>query len=134
MIQDTAITFNAIIVAFIAREPSIACTICQDCGDYDPVGLDECLSVKIVIGERVNLHIPPNLKDLVLKYGRPELLADSTAVLNRLRGTSDPAIRQVVSILDDAGCGLEQEALLKTDNFAALLQDHGHVSKCIHAA
>jgi len=82
------------------------------CGDYDPVGLDEFLRLKAVVGDRASLYIPVNLKDLVSKYGRKELLGDSTAVLNRLRGISDPAVRQVVSILDDTGCGLEQEVLL----------------------
>jgi len=82
------------------------------CGDYDPVGLDEFLRLKRAVGERADMHIPDNLKELVTKYGRPELLAVSTAVLKRIRATSDPSVRQVVSILDDTGCGLEQEVLL----------------------
>lgn len=82
------------------------------CGDYDPVGLDEFLRLTNAIGERAGLHIPANLRDLVSKYGRPELLGDSTAVLKRLRQSPDQAIRQVLSILDDTGCGLEQEILL----------------------
>lgn len=82
------------------------------CGDYDPVGLDEFHRVKSAVGERASLHVPANLKDLVVKYGRHGLLQDSEAVLKRLRGTSDPAVEQVVRILDETGCGLEQEALL----------------------
>lgn len=82
------------------------------CGDYDPVGLDEFLRLKNAVGGRADLHIPANLKYLVSRYGHPELLAASTAVLKRIRATSDPSIRRVVSILDGTGCGLEQEVLL----------------------
>mgnify|MGYP001561285667 CR=1 FL=1 len=82
------------------------------CGDYDPVGLDEFLRLKTSVGDRASLYLPANLKDLIAKYGRHELLRDSEAILKRLRGTSDRAVLQVVSILDEVGCGLEQEALL----------------------
>jgi hypothetical protein len=58
------------------------------------------------------LHIPPDLARLIREHGRPGLLADSTAVLGRLRLSPDPDIRAVVRLLDETGCGLEQEALL----------------------
>ena len=82
------------------------------CGDYDPVGLDEFLRLKTVVGNRAKLHIPANLRDLVEEYGRPELLRDSTAVLMRLRAATDPDVVSVVRMLDETGCGLEQEVLL----------------------
>ena len=82
------------------------------CGDYDPVGLDEYLRLKKAVGDRARLHVPPGLRELVATYGRPELLRDSAAVLRRLRGAADPDVRTVVEILDETGCGLEQEALL----------------------
>jgi len=82
------------------------------CGDYDPVGLDEYLRLKARVGDRVRLHVPENLGDLVATYGRPELLRDSAGVLQRLRASGDPAVRQVVRLLDETGCGLEQEVLL----------------------
>lgn len=82
------------------------------CGDYDPVGLDEFLRLKAVVGNRARLHLPENLRDLVAKYGRPDLLGQSKAVLRRLRGVTDPDIKRVVEILHDTGCGLEQEILL----------------------
>jgi hypothetical protein len=84
------------------------------CGDYDPVGLDEFLRVKKVVGNRVQLHIPAALRELVTTYGRPELLRDSKPVLKRLRNTLDPNVRKVIDILNETGCGLEQEALLIT--------------------
>ena len=82
------------------------------CGDYDPVGLDEFLRLKAVVGARVHLHVPANLRELVATYGRPELLRDSEAILRRLRGSPDPDVRRVVEILDETGCGMDQEALL----------------------
>jgi hypothetical protein len=82
------------------------------CGDYDPVGLDEFLRLKAVLGDRARLHVPANLRDLVATYGRPELVRDSQAVLKRLRGSADPDVHSVVEALDETGCGLEQEILL----------------------
>ena len=92
--------------------PELAQCRFTHCGDYDPVGLDEFLRLKAVVGDRARLYIPSNLRDLVGKYGRHELLRDSNAVLMRLRGSVDPAIHKAVEILDETGCGLEQEALL----------------------
>jgi hypothetical protein len=55
------------------------------CGDYDPVGLDEFLRLKTAVKDRAHLHVPPDLDRSVREHGRPGLLADSTAVLGRLR-------------------------------------------------
>lgn len=82
------------------------------CGDYDPVGLDEFLRLKTVVGDRAKLHIPENLKDLIATYGRPELIRDSASLLRRLRAAADPDVVAVVRMLDETGCGLEQEVLL----------------------
>ena len=82
------------------------------CGDYDPVGLDEFLRLKAVVGERARLHIPVNLRDLIATYGRPGLLRDSSDILGRLRGTADSGVRAIVEALDETGRGLEQEVLL----------------------
>lgn len=92
--------------------PELAACQFIHCGDYDPVGLDEFLRLKNIVGDRARLHIPSNLRDLVTTYGRPELLRDSEAILKRLRGVSDQNVQKVVQVLDEIGCGLEQEALL----------------------
>jgi len=52
------------------------------------------------------------LEDLLRRYGKKKMLADSAAILARLRQTADPQVRQVVTLLDRWGVGLEQEALL----------------------
>jgi hypothetical protein len=92
--------------------PELAACRFIHCGDYDPVGLDEFLRLKNAVGDRASLHVPPDLARLVREHGRPGLLADSAAVLGRLRLSGDPDVRTVVQILDETGCGLEQEALL----------------------
>ncbi|MDX9973794.1 MAG: DUF2220 family protein [FCB group bacterium] len=82
------------------------------CGDYDPVGLDEFVRLKTRVGERARLYIPRDLRSLLATYGRGNLLRDSAAVLHRLRAISDQDVRRVIEMLDETGCGLEQEALL----------------------
>lgn len=92
--------------------PGMAQTQIMHCGDYDPVGLDEYLRIKAALAERTELYLPANLEDLLRRYGKRELLADSAAVLARLRKTEDHEVRRVVTLMDRHGVGLEQEALL----------------------
>jgi hypothetical protein len=82
--------------------------------DFDPVGLDEYLSAKAVLGERATLFVPQNLADLVARFGNAELLLRSRAVLDRIRMHKDEALHSVLRVLDVCGKGLEQEALLVT--------------------
>jgi len=84
-------------------------------GDYDPVGLDEYLRLRQALGPRVTLHIPTDLDDFedrVRRYGRPDLLQTSADLLATVRRRADPAVNQVLEILDRHGKALEQEALL----------------------
>jgi hypothetical protein len=82
------------------------------CGDYDPVGLDEYLRIKIACPGRTKLCLPANLEVLLSRYGKKELLQSSSSVLDRLRKTEDQEVRRIVKLLDKYGVGLEQEALL----------------------
>ncbi len=54
-------------------------------GDYDPVGLSEYLRLEAVLGSRAVLYVPPDLEDLLRRFGKPALLAGQTEVLARLR-------------------------------------------------
>ncbi len=84
-------------------------------GDYDPVGLDEYLRLRQALGPRVTLHIPTDLDDFedrVRRYGRPDLLQTSADLLATVRRRADPAVNQVLEILDRHGKALEQGALL----------------------
>ncbi|MCD6589074.1 MAG: hypothetical protein J7K88_11045 [Candidatus Fermentibacteraceae bacterium] len=87
-------------------------TIVTHYGDYDPVGLGEYLRIKNKRTDRTELYLPENLEELVAKYGSEELLAKSRKLMPELRGSSDKAVRRVVSILNSTGRALEQELLL----------------------
>jgi hypothetical protein len=80
--------------------------------DYDPVGMDEYLRIKRACPERTKLFLPVDLEMLFSRYGKAQLLHDSSAVLARLRKSVDIEVRYVVEFMDRYGVGLEQEALL----------------------
>lgn len=80
--------------------------------DYDPVGMDEYLRIKGACPERAELFRPADLEKLFTRYGKAQLLSDSSVVLARLRKSSDSDVRYVVELMDRFGVGLEQEALL----------------------
>lgn len=82
------------------------------CGDYDPVGLDEFLRLKTACPGRTEIYMPPDLEGLLSRYGKKELLRDSTAILERLRKDDDPQVRFVLELMNRWGVGLEQEVLL----------------------
>lgn len=81
-------------------------------GDYDPVGLDEYQRLLSACPGRVELFVPDNLATLLARFGKPDLLAEQTAIFARLRQHSDPTIRALITLLDTHNVGLEQEILL----------------------
>ncbi len=84
------------------------------CGDYDPVGMDEYLRLRHRLSDRVTLYVPDSIERLFTRYAKRSLVQDSTAILDRLRGSSLPEVRRIVALMDESGCGLEQEALFLT--------------------
>jgi len=93
--------------------PAMAQARVIHCGDYDPVGLDEYLRLKIACPERAVLYLPANLDDLFSRYGKGALLMGSnSAILARLRKTEDSEVRRVVELIDRYGVGLEQEIMM----------------------
>jgi hypothetical protein len=76
------------------------------------VGLDEYLRFRTRLADRVALYTPDNLPALFARYGKRDLLRDSEAILARLRHTTNDDARAIVNLMDESGCGLEQEALL----------------------
>ncbi|MEW6429356.1 MAG: hypothetical protein AB1568_15135 [Thermodesulfobacteriota bacterium] len=105
------------VLAWLAS-PAMAGVGILHCGDYDPVGLDEYLRLQEACPGRTELYLPPDLEDLLQRYGKKDLLSDSAAVLARLRKCGDPQVRRVVEMMDRYGVGLEQEALLLTGRSA----------------
>jgi hypothetical protein len=99
------------IIDWLASDAMQGCRYIH-CGDYDPVGLQEFQRLYTRLGATVELYIPGNIRELFQLYGKPRLLQDSTAILAGLRSSTHPDIRKIVQLLDETGCGLEQEALL----------------------
>ena len=81
-------------------------------GDYDPVGLAEYQRLKEKLGARVELYLPDELEERLIRYGNEALLRKSRRVLAKLRRCDDPQVRSVVELIDRHGRCLEQEALL----------------------
>ena len=81
-------------------------------GDYDPVGIDEYLRVAAALPGRVRLYVPPDFEARLVRFGSGELLAKSSAVLERVRANGDAATKAVLAVMDRHSRALEQEALL----------------------
>jgi hypothetical protein len=82
--------------------------------DYDPAGLQDYQRVRSRLGERVRLHLPPDLERRFAKLSNPALLrkARTRSMLAALRGSTVPEILHVVALIDRYNAGLEQESLL----------------------
>jgi hypothetical protein len=82
--------------------------------DYDPVGLSEFQRLRSRLGERVVLHLPPDLEMRFDRFSKRKLLAkrNSQVMLAKLRKSDSPEIRRVVELIDRYNAGLEQEALI----------------------
>ncbi len=84
--------------------------------DYDPVGLDDYVRLRRVLGERVALYVP---EDIEKRFGA---LADRSLIIEKpknrrllenLSGQNWPceASKKVFDLIRETGAGLEQEAL-----------------------
>jgi hypothetical protein len=70
------------------------------------------LRIKRSCPGRANLFLPAELEKLFSRYGKAQLLHDSSVILARLRKNSDSEVLFVVELMDRFGVGLEQEGLL----------------------
>ena len=82
-------------------------------GDYDPVGIAEYLRVTEACPGRATLWVPPDLEQLVSRYSKGRLMEASSSAWAKVRQSKDPAVRQVVALLDRHARGLEHEILLR---------------------
>lgn len=80
-------------------------------GDYDPVGLQEYLRLKKRYGRKASLFVPDNLREMVRRYGKFDLMRDSSGVLASLRKEKEESVAYVLQCLEEFGVGLEQEIL-----------------------
>jgi hypothetical protein len=83
-------------------------------GDYDPIGVAEYVRLAQSCPGRVTSYAPPEVTDLLPKFGKRELITDQSAHLDRLRNKlQDPIVHRMVDLFDRHRRGLEQEILLK---------------------
>jgi len=86
-------------------------------GDYDPVGITEYLRLLAACPDRVQMYCPPNLEELLSKFGKPALITEQTKTLDSLRDSHDNTVQKLVTLFDRYGRGLEQELLLKSGEY-----------------
>lgn len=80
--------------------------------DYDIVGLQNYLRLKTLLGDRLSLHVPPDLEAALLKYGDAITLPTTQAYRGDIETSHDASVRRVYEALLKTGRTLHQEALL----------------------
>ncbi|MBM3848366.1 MAG: hypothetical protein FJ405_19035 [Verrucomicrobia bacterium] len=88
--------------------------------DYDPAGLADHERLKARLGERIQIHIPPDLGRLFSVYSASRLLTPlkSQAMLAQARESLYPQVREIAALIDRHAGGLEQEVLLSKGDAA----------------
>ena len=81
--------------------------------DYDPVGINNYLLLKQELPD-LDIYIPKNLADLLVRYGDPKRLASSTD-RTLIEQTRDEKAAFLYSLLLKHGVGLHQEGLMLGD-------------------
>ncbi len=66
--------------------------------------------------KEISLYVPANIRELVRRYGKPELLQNSSAIFSGLRSAQDEDVARVFQCLEEFGLGLEQEVLWANTN------------------
>jgi hypothetical protein len=86
-------------------------------GDYDPIGVAEYVRLAQSCPGRVTSYLPPEVADLLPKFGKRELIINQRETLDRLRShLQDPIVQRMVDLFDRHRRGLEQEILLRLES------------------
>lgn len=108
----TAGRLSGIALQHLSAESMSGCTY-MHCPDYDPVGLTEYMRYKSILKDRVSLFVPDDLRQLLKKYGKQALLQGRNGqMMQLLRKTAPPELRNILQWMDEANAGLEQEVLI----------------------
>lgn len=100
------------VLSWLASKHMAGCEIAY-WGDYDPVGCLEYLRIQSRCGQRVGLHAPSRVDELLPVHGKRSLLDGQITELTSLRGRSlPPELKRLMELFDQHRRGLEQEALL----------------------
>ena len=86
------------------------------CGDYDATGLNEYLRLRSTCGRRARLFVPSDLETLFRTFGNPSLGGVNSELRQRTSHLNDQQVLRVVRLIQQSGCGLEQEILLAAPN------------------
>ncbi len=116
---------SRLVLAWLSSDIMAGTTVLH-LGDYDPVGLSEYLRLRNAIRERAGLYVPPGIKNLVKKFGKSSLITNQTGTLARLRACGDQDVERLAELLEECGCGLEQEVLLHHFPARALQERAAH--------
>jgi len=81
------------------------------CPDYDPVGIDEYLSAKEILGEKVSLFVPENIEELFSRYSKKSIYTDNISLIDRLMKSAflDEKSLRVLKLIIENQAGVEQE-------------------------
>ncbi|TWU02713.1 Wadjet anti-phage system protein JetD domain-containing protein [Stieleria varia] len=100
------------LLRWLASPPMQSCQILH-WGDYDPVGIDEYIRLYDACGARVCLHVPDDINELILKYGKRSLIQSNLNVLKRICNRHEvPNVLRMTELFDLHHRGLEQEILI----------------------
>ena len=96
-------------IQWLAAQPGI---LVRHFGDFDPVGLQECQRLRVMMPGQVSLFLPEGLEELFRRFSNRALLeADNNrAILAGLTRGEDPGMDRVLDLMARHG-PLEQEAL-----------------------
>lgn len=84
--------------------------------DYDPVGLDDYIRLRRMLGERVSLYVPDDIEQRFESLADRKLITEkprNRMLLEKLAGQNWPCetSKKVFNLIRETGAGLEQEAL-----------------------
>ena len=108
----TAGRLSGITLQHLSAESMSRCNYLH-CPDYDPVGLTEYMRYKAILKDGVTLFVPADLRRLLKKFGKQALLQGRNGqMMQLLRKTAPPELRNILHWMDEANAGLEQEVLI----------------------
>jgi phospholipid N-methyltransferase len=81
--------------------------------DYDPVGIEEFLSHRNYLYQKIELYIPDNL-NLLFLHGKKKLYSDQYHILTRIsKQTHSDEVESVLGLIRTNKKGVEQEVVFK---------------------
>ena len=81
--------------------------------DYDPVGVEEYLSHKNYLFQKIELYVPENLNELFV-HGKKKLYSDQYHILTRIsKETHSKEVELILELIRENKKGVEQEVVFK---------------------